>query len=209
MNRALLVAFLLAGAAASAQEIGSEIPISPPPGSGGPGGAPAGYVPGPPPVLSAKPFSLGIRANMTGSGIISQPSSAGSPGAVVPTVGIRLLVANAVAINVDAGLAIGILTGSGTVSFGATVGAGVDIRFRTEKDALRPFIAVEASFSKGFSGYYGDLAIGASVGGGAEYFFEKSFSMSARGMVGLMIAPVQANLVIATFTPGVLATVYF
>lgn len=209
MSRALLVAALLAGAAASAQEIGSEIPVTPPPGSGGQGGAPAGYVPGPPPVLSAKPFSLGIRANMTGSGIISQPSSSGSPGALVPTVGIRLLVANALAINVDAGLAIGILAFSGGLNVGVTVGGGVDIRFRTEKDALRPFIAIQAQFSKGFSSFYGDLALGASAGGGAEYFFDKQFSMSVRGMFGFMIDLNAASVVLATFTPGVLATVYF
>jgi hypothetical protein len=208
VRRSLVVAVLFAASSAVAQEIGSEIPVSPPPGSQGQGGSPA-YMPGPPPDLSAKPFSFGLRASMGGSGLISQPSTSGSPGAVVPTLGIKLLVANALAINIDAGLAIGILAFSGGLNLGFTIGGGVEIRFRTEKDALRPFLAFQGQFSKGFSGFYGDLAIGASAGGGAEYFFHKQFSMSVRGMIGFLIDLNAASVVLATFTPGVLATVYF
>lgn len=207
MSRALVVAVVFAASAAWAQEIGSEIPVGGQPGQGGSGG-PA-FIPGPPPDLSAKPFAFGIRANMSGSGLVSQPTSSGTPGVVVPTVGIRLLVANAVAINIDAGLAIGIQPFSGGFNFGITAGGGVDIRFRSEKDALRPYIAFAAQFSKGFSGFYGDLAFGASAGGGAEYFFEKNFSMSVRAMLGLLVDFNAVSVVFATFTPGVLATVYF
>ena len=207
MIRALVVAVLFVASAAAAQEIGSEIPVGGQPGSGGTG---QGFVPmGPPPDKSAKPFALGIRASMSGSGLVSQPSSSGSPGAIVPTVGLRLLVANALAINIDAGLAFGIQAFSGSVNFGVTVGGGVDIRFRSEKDALRPYIAFAGQFSKGFSGYYGDLSIGASAGGGAEYFFDQHFSMSARAMIGIQVDLNAATVVLATFTPGVLATVYF
>ena len=207
MKQSGAIALVLFAWGASAQEIGSEIPVGPPPGQ--PGSAPVAYNPGPPPVLSAKPFAFGIRAQMTGSGLISQPSSPGSPGAAVPTLGVRLLVANALAINIDAGLAFGILPYSGGVSVGFIAGAGVDIRFRTEKDALRPYIAFAGEFGKGFSSYYGDLMFGVSAGGGAEYFFDKQFSMSVRAMVGFRVDFNAVVVVLGTFTPGVLATVYF
>lgn len=208
MNRALLMAGLMFSCAAAAQEIGSEIPVSPAPGSGGQPGGPA-YVPAPPAQLSAKPFSFGIRASMEGSGVVSQPATSGSPGAVVPTVGIKLLVANNFAINIDAGLAFGIQAYSGTVNLGFTAGGGVEILFRTDKDALRPVIAAGAMFSKGFSSFYGDLSLLISAGGGAEYFFDKRFSMTARAMIGLQLNFNTASVVLFTFTPAVLATVYF
>lgn len=208
MIRALFAVALLGAGAAAAQEIGSEIPVSPAPGQGGQGPG-AAFVPAPPPQLSAKPFSLGIRASMVGSGLITQPATGGAPGAVVPTLGVKLLVANALAITVDAGLAFGIQAFGVSVNLGFTAAGGVDILFRTEKDALRPVISAMVQVSKGFSSFYGDWAIGASAGGGAEYFFDKHFSMMVRAMIGLMIDLNAASVVIATFTPGVVATVYF
>jgi hypothetical protein len=205
VNRALAVVALLAATAVSAQEIGSEIPVA---GQGQSGGQGGGFVPaGPPPDKSAKPFAFGLRASFAGQGMVSAPSSSSSPGAIVPTLGVRLLVANALAINIDAGLALGIIGYSAYAGF--TVAAGVDIRFRDVKEALHPFISAQAQFSKGFSGYYGDLALGASVGGGAEYFFDPHFSMSVKGMIGLQVDFNTAVVLLATFTPGVLATVYF
>jgi hypothetical protein len=207
VKRALVLMAALAAASAGAQEIGSEIPVAQPGGQGQAGGV---FVPqGPPPPRSAKPFALGLRASFAGSGIVSAPQNASSPGQIVPTLGLRLLVANALAINIDAGLALGILPYSGGFYAGFTVAAGVDIRFLTEKDALRPFIAAQGQFSKGFSSFYGDLALGISAGGGAEYFFDPHFSMSVRGMIGLSVDFNAVTVVLATFTPGVLATVYF
>jgi hypothetical protein len=208
VKRALVVAAVLFGSVAAAQEIGSEIPVAQPGGQGGQGG----FVPaGPPPDKSMKPFAFGLRASFSGSTSLSYPAGTGSSGQVVPTLGVRLLVANAVAINIDAGLALGIQPLSYNAIVGFTVGAGVDIRFREVKDALRPYIAIQATFAKGFSGYYGDLSLGAAAGGGAEYFFDPHFSMSVRGMIGIQVDlnPVAPTLVLATFTPGVLATVYF
>ena len=205
MNRVLVVVALFTATAVGAQEIGSEIPAA---GQGPAGGQGGGYVPqGPPPDKSAKPFAFGLRASFSGQGMVSAPATSGSPGQIVPTLGVRLLVANAVAINIDAGLALGIIGFSAYAGF--TVAAGVDIRFRDVKDALRPYIAAQAQFSKGFSSYYGDLALGASVGGGAEYFFDPHFSMSVRGLIGLQVDFNTYVVLLATFTPGVLATVYF
>jgi hypothetical protein len=206
VKRALVVAAVLFGSVAAAQEIGSEIPVAQPGGQGGQGG----FVPaGPPPDKSMKPFAFGLRASFSGSTSLGYPAGTTSSGQMVPTLGMRLLVANAVALNIDFGLALGIQPLSYNVIAGFTVGAGVDIRFREVKDALRPFIAIQATFAKGFSSYYGDLSIGASAGGGAEYFFDPHFSMSVRGLLGIQVDLNAVTLVLATFTPGVLATVYF
>lgn len=216
MIRPALLSLLIAGSA-WAQEIGSEIPATPPPAD--PYATPPPAAPTPAPAAKPGPAAAPAKAAASAGGSGSAASGAfgmratffGSPTSNLPTaaVGVALLLTDMIKLTVDAGVAANIIPYPGNSTIGFTVAAGADILFRTPAASVRPFLSLQVGFGKLVSDRGDDFSLIGNVGGGAEYFFSPQFSVNIRGLVTLPVNFKTGAIGIVLFTPGVGATVYF
>ncbi len=222
--RVLTVAVCLFSFAGLAQEIGTEIqpgqvpattaqppttydnPYAPPPAE-----KPLTPPPEPPKASASGPRkgAFGLRAGFGGGGLPVLSTGAGAV-ASAPTIGIRYLVQETLALDVDAGLGMGLVSGNAYVGFG--LGLGVNAYMGSPGRPVRPFVGGAIGMGKLISGRGDDFFLSVAAGGGGEYWFADHFSVYARGMVGLspiLFSNSSVPIVVATFTPGLGATVYF
>lgn len=156
--------------------------------------------------VSAGKGAFGLRATfggqsvgLAGRGVAATPISTG-------TVGFAYWGSDAFTLLFDLGFGMGISGGGVLVGFGATV--GMDYHFRTPAEGLRPLIHVQLGLGSAIAA---DLALelSAQVGGGAEYFFSPSFSVSGRVGLGLRLPFSTGSMTLTTFTPAAGAAWYF
>jgi hypothetical protein len=157
---------------------------------------------------SAGKGAFGLRATFGGQGI--GLAGRGVAAAPVPTgtVGFSYWGSDAFTLLFDLGFGMGISGGGVLLGFGATV--GMDYHFRTPADGLRPLIHVQVGIGSAIASDIGNaLELSAQVGGGAEYFFSPSFSISGRLGLGLRLPFASGSMTLTTFTPAAGAAWYF
>ena len=198
---------VLVASAGFAQEIGSEIPPTPPPAENPPSAAPAKSAQVSPPPAgavasggSAKAGSFGIRATFFGSPTSNLPTA---------SVGVAFFISDLIKLTVDAGAAANFPSYPDRAVVGFSGAAGVDLMFRSPAASVRPFVTAQVGFGKLLSEKGDDFALVLNAGGGGEYFFSQSFSMNIRGLIAVPINLKSGSVGILFFTPGVGATVYF
>lgn len=158
---------------------------------------------------SAGKGAFGIRATFNGQVIGSSRVGTGSVPIETGTVGLAYWASESLTLLFDLGFGLGI-SGSG-VNLGFGAGLGMDYHFRTAADALRPLFHLQVGIGSAIAPDIGNaLQLSAQVGGGAEYFFSPSFSLTGRVSLGLRLpfASGQA-VVLTTLTPAVGAAWYF
>lgn len=233
MNRTLVLLFVVSATVAPAQEIGTEIPAeqqqqTPPPTEQTPnydnpyatpttpppataaaktpeqGAADAGNVPGP------RRMAFGLRAGFGGGGIPTITTGAGAVPVGAPTIGLRLFATETLALNIDVGLLMGF---GNTVAMGFGAGLGIDAFLGNKSLPVRPFVTGGAAFGRATASLDSNapLTLAFNVGGGGEYWFNDHFSVNARALIGLPVSiSNQGSFVsVATFMPGLGATIYF
>lgn len=230
LKRILALAFVVSSSAVLAQEIGTEIPAdqqqTPPPSDQTPNYDNPYATPTTPPPLPVKKDdqaatdsnsvpgprkgAFGLRAGFGGGGIPTVSGATGAPTVGAPTIGLRYLVTESVALNIDVGLLIAF---SNTMALGFGAGFGIDAFLGNKSLPVRPFVTGGAGFARGAAPLDrdGGLALAFSVGGGGEYWFNNHFSVNARALLGIPVSVTSQLTVvtIATFMPGLGATVYF
>lgn len=178
---------------------------------------------GPPAPASASAGrgSLGIRASFGGGTVpvySPLPGSAANAPSSVGTIGLGYFVSDRTKLTGEVGAGVALAGGSPRVGFSA--GFGADYLLRDPTRALRPLLHAGFAFDRGppnepnNSGQ--DLpALLVDVGGGAEYFFAREFSISCRVGLGLAWrfglgapAPGGGVISIGTILPSVGATWY-
>ena len=201
----LLVLVAVCSSVAFAQEIGTE--IAPAPNQAGPAPVmPSAQVPlaeaGP---LSAGAGAFGIRGSFSGTTFSIPTASAGGGGT---SVGVAYFASNGFKLLFDLGFGLASLGNELTYALNALV--GFDLLFRSTADALRPFIHASAFFSLNGANQVVP-GFGVQLGGGAEYFFSKHFSMNGRLLLAVPMALANGVFAIAitTVSPAVGATWYF
>lgn len=143
-------------------------------------------------------------------GLLAGFSSVDFSGLGSPDVGLKIVVTESIAILVDGGLRIPFTTGS-TVGF--NVGVGIQGYLR-DGAPLRPYIGGRLGVSRetwsllGFAASRG-VAMDIGVGGGAEYWFSKSFSLAGQAMLAFYYYFQPQGAILTTLSPGVAATFYF
>jgi hypothetical protein len=155
----------------------------------------------PPPASSETPDAgFGLRF---GWGAIPVPTTA--PG--IGTVGLRIPATSSIALNVDVGMGMN-FGGGGAAAFGFILGVSGDIYLRSGK--FRPLINIGTGFAKTVNNTGDGFTTGLQFGGGAEYFIDPRLSLTGKALLGI---PVQfgnpLSVGIATFSPGLGATLYF
>lgn len=230
MTRILALALVVSSQAALAQEIGKEIPAdqqqqTPPPDQTpnydnpyatpptppptqtpkkDDGAADTGHVPGP------RKMAFGFRAGFGGGGIPAISTATGAVPVGAPTVGLKLFATETVALNIDVGLLMGF---ANQMSLGFGLGLGIDAYLGSKDKPVRPFVTGGFSLGRGAAPLErdGGLALGFNVGGGGEYWLSDYFSVNARALIGIPVSVTTqgAFVTVATFMPGVGATVYF
>ncbi len=224
MKRLSVVGMLvvLAGASVQAQEIGTEItPVTPDNKTQNPQPNDNPYATQPKegdkpvekpkaaPVASggsAEKGAFGIRATFGGQGV---PVSSGAGNLALPTgtIGLSYWATEQFTLLFDLGFGMSITGGVG-IGFGATL--GMDYHFRTAADALRPLINLQVGIGAPIANNIGNgMGLFGQVGGGAEYFFSPSFSLSGRIGLGFALSFNSGAFTLTTFTPAVGAAWYF
>jgi hypothetical protein len=161
---------------------------------------------------SAGKGAFGIRVGFgTNASLSTQGGTATSPASLVaPSVGIAYFFTDSVKLLVDVGAGFSF---DRNVAFAVNAGLGIDILFRTPADALRPLISVGGSFGLASVGTRGvSIGFGAHVGGGAEYFFNPSFSVSGKLLIDVPMGIGSTGsfaLAVSTFSPTIGGTWYF
>lgn len=228
MNRIVAAALALSAGVALAQEIGTEIPegTTPPASTGAATPAPYDNPYAPPPATppaaepakpEAKPASpgprkgaFGLNASFGGSGVPVLITTAGAFAPTTPTVGLRYMATDSLAVDFDVGL--GISTAMNT-PFGFGIGFGIDAYLGSAEKPLRPYFAGRLGFGKLFSSRADDFAITEiGLGGGAEYWLSEHFSLHGEALVGLGrvdFSQSTVSITLATISPGLGATFYF
>jgi hypothetical protein len=170
---------------------------------------------------SADTGSFGFRVTLLGGGLpLYSPVPGAADNAPVPpgAIGVMHVCSSKWALMGDLGFT-SVRTG-GNAKIGFLVGFGADYRFRTAADALRPLLNFQINLVRGApnnpSNDGQDLpSLMGQVGGGAEYFFSKNFSLAARMGLGVGVrfglgatAPGGGISVIGTVNPSVSAAWY-
>jgi len=150
---------------------------------------------------SAGAMSVGVHTALGGSGL--SLTDAGPS----PTVGMTFFATDQVALTFDVGL--GLQFSNRGLGFGFGAGVGMVFALGTPEDVLRPIIVAQVLFGKTVSQQSDDFMLVGQVGGGAEYFFSKNFSVSAQMLAGVPVNFRSGELAIFTFSPGLGATLYF
>lgn len=232
MKRLCVAVVVALSSIAVAQEIGTEItPVTP--GSNPNTTTPANqpndnpYANNPPPgdkpgdqkaapkaaastdgLLSAGKGAFGVRATFGGQAVGIAGRGVAAPPVDTGTVGLAYWGSDNFTLLFDLGFGMGISGGGVLIGFGAMV--GMDYHFRTPADALRPLINVQVGLGSAISSDIGNaMQLSAQVGGGAEYFFSPSFSVSGRVGLGLRLPFSTGSMTLTTFTPAVGAAWYF
>lgn len=221
------VLVVLVGATVQAQEIGTEItPVTPdnrpPPNNSQPNDNP--YATQPKETDNAKPAekakaaapmaeggsadkgAFGIRATFGGQGV---PTGGGTGNVALPTgtVGLSYWATEQFTLLFDLGFGMSV-RGAFGLGFGVTV--GMDYHFRTAADSLRPLINLQVGLGAPITSNIGaGMGLFGQFGGGAEYFFSPSFSLSGRLGLGFALSFDGGAFTLTTFTPAVGAAWYF
>lgn len=157
---------------------------------------------------SAGKGAFGIRATFGGQGIPVVGRGTAAAPAETGTIGLAYWGSDNLTVLFDLGFGLGISGGGALIGFAA--GIGMDYHFRTTADALRPLINVQVAIGSAISADLGNaLQLSAQFGGGAAYFFNPHFSVSARIGLGLRLPFATGSMTLTTFTPAVGAAWYF
>lgn len=175
-------------------------PVAPAQQAETPAAAEGATVPGP------RKGAFGIRAGFGGAGVPGIVASGGA-GATTPTLGFKFMATDSVGLDFELGFALGIAS---TTQFGFGLGGGLDLYLGSSERSLRPFLTGGLSFGKQFSRLGDDFVLSLNGGGGAEYWFNDSFSLNGELLIGVPLNLKDLDtFVIATFQPGLGATFYF
>jgi hypothetical protein len=209
MNRVLAVSCALLSAVALAQEIGTELPPEPPPPP------PETYYQ-PPPARAEAPAEIpgprqgafGLTFGLVGAGLPTGLTSSTGTGPAVPSFGLKYLATDSLALLFDVGL--GVAFGNNT-AVGFQAGFGVQAYLGDASRPIRPFFTGGADFGKTFDPGFDAFRIDVQVGGGAEYWFDRHFSVSGQLLLGVPLNLDDSDFVfnVVTFVPGVAANFYF
>ncbi len=165
--------------------------------------------------ISAANGALGIRVAIIGNQVpLYSPVAGAAANAPVPvgTIGVSYFVSDALALQGDVGL--GVALAGGEPRLGFKLSAGADYHFRTPAEALRPLLYAQLAIGRGppndAKNDGQDLpSLEAQIGGGAEYFFERHFSVTGRVGLGAAwrfglgaTAPGGGVISISTVVPG-------
>lgn len=155
---------------------------------------------------SAGKGAFGVRATFGGQSV---PRTTGTGTALVDsgTVGLSYWATDGFTLLFDLGFGMSV-GGSFAMGFGALV--GMDYHFRSPGDSLRPLINVQVGLGAPISASIGrGMALFGQVGGGAEYFFTPSFSLTGRIGLGFNLGFDNGTFTLTTITPAVGAAWYF
>ncbi len=213
MKRILVVVLMALSGAAMAQEIGREIPASaPPPPPGGSGPYDASYAAGGAPAAAAGPStthagSFGIKAGFASSFIPAAPTGIAAGAAAAPTLGLRFIPIERLALSLDLGFALSL---GNTLYASFSAGTSADFYLGSLTSALRPFITAGADFGKPLSSSSDDFLLRVNAGFGAEHWFTDHFSLNARLLIVLPIDLTgRGTTLVSTFVPALGAVFYF
>lgn len=158
---------------------------------------------------SAGKGAFGIRGTFGGQSVGASRVGMGATPIEVGTVGLAYWGSDNFALLFDLGFGLGITGGGANIGLAALV--GMDYLFRTTSDALRPLFHLQAGVASTIAPDLGSaLALTATVGGGAAYFFSPNFSLTGRLGLGFRLPFASGQTtVLTTLTPAVGAAWYF
>ncbi len=158
-------------------------------------------------LASAGKGAFGIRASFAAGGLPTL-STAANTTTSVGTIGLSYFATDGLTLLFDLGAGLGIVRGNALFGFSAAI--GIDYHFRTPADALRPIFNLQVGLGSAIAQDLGvGLGLFAQVGGGAEYFFNPSFSVIGRLGLGFSVAFNSGAVLLSSVTPGVGAAWYF
>lgn len=159
--------------------------------------------PPPPPVpagaLGPREGVYGLRASLLGAGLAAQQTSTSS-------LGFRYFASDTVSLHVDAGFLYSSF--ASTPFTGASLGLGMNVYGGTPGKALRPYFALQAQVQHIGINEASFTSLGASVGGGAEYWIAPELSVNATLAVGFATTTDADAVVLGTVQPGLGVTLF-
>jgi hypothetical protein len=184
---------------------------APPPSTQAPASTPAPSAsPEATPVASAPPAAptgpvgpragvYGLRASLLGGSLTSEQAGNSS-------LGFRYFVTDSVGFNVDAGF---LYSSLATTAFtGASLGLGLNLYGGTPGKAPRPYFTVQAALNHLNTDSDSATLLGASLGGGVEFWLAPQLSVNTTLAVGFATTTTANAVVLGTVQPGLGVTLF-